>query len=304
MIYDVIIVGSGPSGINSAIYAASEGLSTLVIGKSYGGQIYSSAAVENLFSFPKVTGKQLINRAHKQALNFGATFKNDAIDTLIHTKYNTFILESKDTVYEARSIILALGVQYRTLEAHGIDKHLGTNIHSGDNVISHAQRCKGKHVYIIGGANSAGQAAVYLSKYASKVTMLVRSSLSKSMSAYLIKQIDMCNNIEVINGCVLNSVEGDQHIERIVIDQDGEEHAFCDCNSMFIFIGAEPNTAWLPKNIARDDKGYIIVNDHYETTMKGIFACGDIVAGSVKRVAVALGSSASAVSYVHKYLNI
>ena len=302
MIYDVIVIGSGVAGINSAIYAASEGLSVLVIGKQFGGQIYSSAAVENFFSHDKVTGRQLINRGYAQAVKFGTEFANDTIKRIYKFRDNTFHVESETSVYYGKTVILALGVQYRTLEANGVENHLGTHIHTGDNVLNHAQRCKNKHVYIVGGANSAGQAAVYLAKYASKVTMLVRSTLEKSMSAYLIQQIENAGNIEVLEGCTLKSVDGSDKLERVIVNHNGNDVSICDCSKLFVFIGAAPMTDWLPESIARDDQGYVAVDYRQMTIVKGIFAVGDIVSGSVKRVVTALGSSATAISNVHQYL--
>lgn len=311
-IYDVIVIGGGVAGINSAVYAASEGLSVLVIEKSrIGGQIRGSAAVENLFSHPKITGTQLINRAYRQAVRFGAEFiAGEVSDIVKHAVKgdmldNMFTIGIKNTfqIYHARSIILALGVQYRTLEANGIENHIGRHVHFGDNVLNYAQRCKNKHVFVIGGANSAGQAAVYLSKYAAKVTMLVRSTLHKSMSAYLINQINNTSNIEVLEGCTLNSVEGDTKIDKVTVNHNGNTIEICDCSKLFVFIGAAPNTKWLDKNIALDDHGYVLTDHRFMTSVKGIFAVGDIVSGSVKRVATAIGSSATAISYVHQYLS-
>lgn len=303
-IYDVIIIGGGPAGINSAVYAASEGLKTLVINKGkLGGQIRNSAAVENLFAFPRITGKQLINRAHKQALKFGAKFITDTVIAIYRFEDPYFYVETDEFAYRAKSIILALGVQYRMLEANGIEKHIGKHVHFGDSVLEYAQHCANKHIYIIGGANSAGQAAVYLSKYAAKVTMLVRSSLDKSMSAYLIQQINTRANIEVLQGCTLESINGDNNIETIVVKQDDKTFEICDCSKLFVFIGAKPNTTWLNNKIALDDQGYIITDGKQATNIDGIFAVGDIVADSVKRVATAIGSSAIAVSSIHQYLS-
>lgn len=310
MIYDLIIIGGGPAGINSAVYAASEGLKTLVIEKNrIGGQIYSSAAVENLFGFPRITGKQLINRARKQAEKFGAEFVIDTVRGVMKhdirgDKFdNLFAISGMGmNLYHARSIILALGVQYRMLDAHGIENHIGKHIHFGDSVLDHAQHCKNKHVYVIGGANSAGQAAIYLSKYASKVTMLVRSSLNKSMSQYLINDINSRDNIEVLEGCSLESVNGDNKIDSMIIRHNNTPMEICDCSKLFVFIGAQPHTDWL-KDIDTDQNGFIIVNNQQMTNMPGVFAVGDIVSGSVKRVATAIGSSATAISNVHQYLS-
>lgn len=302
MIYDLAIIGTGPAGINAAVYAASEGLKTIVIGSQYGGQIYSSAAVENLFGFPKITGKQLISRATNQAIKFGATFHTDSVKRIYKYHDGVFHIETINEVFYAESVVLALGVQYRTLEASGIDKHIGTHIHTGDNVITHAKRCKGKHVYIIGGANSAGQAAVYLSKYAQKVTIISRSELEKGMSAYLIEQIKDSNNIEVITHCTVKSVNGNNKIDTVIIEHNDNEVEICNCAMMFVFIGAQPNTGWLPKSIDKDDQGYVITNQNYETTLSGVFAVGDVVSGSIKRVATAIGSSATAIANVHQYL--
>lgn len=313
-VYDLIVIGSGVAGINSAVYAASEGLSVLVIEKSkIGGQIRGSAAVENLFGFPKISGRELISRAHKQALNFGAEFitgtvtdivkhavLGDEYDNLFSLKIENHLTNTR--YVKAKAVILALGVQYRTLEANGIENHIGKHIHFGDSVIDQANRCKNKHVFVIGGANSAGQAAVYLSRYAAKVTMLVRSTLEKSMSKYLIDQINMLPNIEVLDNCVLEGVEGKQKLDKVTINRNGDRFEICDCSKLFVFVGASPNTAWLGDNIARDNHGYIIVDNRYMTSVDGIFAVGDIVSDSVKRVANAIGSSAVAVSNVHQYL--
>lgn len=303
-VYDVIIIGGGPSGLNSAIYAASEGLKTLVIEKGkLGGQIRSSAAVENLFAFPKITGKQLISYAHKQALRFGAEFITDTVVMIQKSeRMGVFYISTENNNYIARSIIIAVGVQYRMLDAHGIEKHIGKHVHFGDSVIEYAQHCRNKHIYIIGGANSAGQAAIYLSKYATQVTMLVRSPLEKSMSRYLINDINACDNIDIMVGCTIEKIEGENGIETVTVRQEDNTFEICDCSKLFVFIGAQPNTAWLNNNIALDNQGYIITNNKYMTTIKGIFAVGDIVSGSVKRVATAIGSSATAISHVHAYL--
>jgi thioredoxin reductase (NADPH) len=302
-IYDVIIIGGGPAGINAAVYSASEGLTTLVIEKGkLGGQIRNSAAVENLFAFPKITGKQLINRAYKQAITFGAIFKNETVIGIERHEDPYFYVETEAFAYRAKTIILALGVQYRMLEAQGIEKHIGKHVHFGDSVLEYAQHCHNKHIYIIGGANSAGQAAIYLSKYAAKVTMLIRSALEKSMSAYLIQQINTRQNIEVLNGCTIQSISGTKLIETITVRKDDTTFDVCDCNKLFVFIGAKPNTDWLKDYIWRDTQGYIITDSKQATNVDGIFAVGDIVADSVKRVATAIGSSAIAVNSIHQYL--
>ncbi len=303
-VYDVVVIGQGVAGINAAIYGASEGLSVLVIGNMFGGQIYSSAAVENLFSQPRITGKKLITTGYKQALRFGAEFVNDTIDDIGKLfKANIFVLYGQDNVvYHAKTVILALGVQYRTLEAHGANNHLGTHIHTGDNVMKHAQRCKGKHIYIVGGANSAGQAAVYLSKYASKVTMLIRGTIDQSMSAYLINQIESCHNIEIMNNCTIDSVNGNTTIESVIVEHNGEKIEICDCSKLFVFIGAAPNTKWLPSSIVTDNQGFVIVDNNKMTSNAGIFAVGDIESNSVKRVATAIGSSATAINSIHKFI--
>jgi thioredoxin reductase (NADPH) len=304
--YDVIVIGQGVAGINSAIYAASEGLSVLVIGSTFGGQIYSSAAIENLFSQPRITGRSLINIAYKQAMSFGAEFVKGTVEAIGYgyagEGHKVFHVGYDNIVVLGKTVILALGVQYRTLEANGIENHIGKHIHTGDSVMTHAQRCKGKHIYIVGGANSAGQAAVYLSKYASKITMLVRSTLDKSMSAYLIKQIEAANNIEVMTKCSVESVNGNKIIETVIVDYDGDMIEICDCSSMFVFIGAEPSTKWIPDTIYTDNQGFIIVDNNKMTSMTGVFAVGDIESNSVKRVATAIGSSATAVNSIHKYL--
>src|SRR5215216_1469108 len=234
-IYDTIIIGGGPAGLTSAVYAASEGLDTLVIEKSrLGGQAYSSAAIENFLGYNKITGKQLTKQAVEQAMNFGAEFVFATIDIIIRTGYGTFIVETTDdTIYETKTIVLALGVQYRTLDADGIDNFIGTNVHYGDSVIDRARNCKNKHVYIVGGANSAGQAAVHLSKYASQVSILIRGEgLEKSMSAYLVQQINEIDNIDVQTQCIVTRFEGQQKLERIVINNTEYKNEICNCKHM------------------------------------------------------------------------
>ncbi len=310
-IYDVIVVGSGPAGLTASIYAASEGLETLVIEKSrIGGQAYTSAAIENLLGFPKITGQELTKRAVDQALGFGVEFVSDWITDIKETGgayiglNRIFKVYGVEENYYTKTIVLALGVQYKSLDADGIDNFLGDNVHYGDEIINRAHSCKGKHIYIVGGANSAGQAAVYLSKYAAQVTILVRGSgLETSMSAYLINQINEIDNIDVHCQCTVRGFEGSKKLHRIVIDRDGQENEICDCDHMFMFIGAKPATHWLPGNIKTDEQGFIIADfQNYNTTIAGIFAVGDIVSGSVKRIATAVGSGSAAVSGIHQYL--
>lgn len=306
-IYDVIVIGGGPSGLTSAIYAASEGLSTLVIEKSrLGGQAYSSAAIENLLGFTKVTGKELTERAIEQAKGFGVRIKTDnilGIQNLIYGKIRFKVYGQYDDYY-TKSIVLALGIQYRTMDAEGIENFIGNSIHYGDAIIDRAHNCTGKHVYIVGGANSAGQAAVYLSKYASQVTILVRgSSIETSMSAYLIQQLNGIDNIDIHCHCTIQGFEGDKKLDRIIINSNGMENEICDCAHMFMFIGAKPNTHWLPEKIAKDTDGYILTDfRNYATSVDGIFAVGDIVSGGVKRISTAIGSGSAAVSGIHAYL--
>lgn len=305
-VYDVAVVGSGPSGLTAAIYAASEGLSVVVFeGNKIGGQAGTSARIENLFGFPAITGKALINRSVRQAMNFGVDFIQESIDSIIRMN-NLFLLgdsTNDNSICYAKTVVLALGVQYRTLNADGIDNHVGKTVHYGESVMNHAKKSKNKHVFVIGGANSAGQAAVYLAKHARKVTMLVRGdSLEASMSAYLIDQIIKCDNIEVLTRCKLDKVDGETKIEKVVITRDEEQIEVCDCSHMFVYVGAEPRTAWLNEYIDLDSFGYIITDLNGMTSKNGIFAAGDIVSGSIKRVATAIGAGATVVSSIHAYL--
>jgi thioredoxin reductase (NADPH) len=304
-LYDVAVIGSGPAGLTSAIYAASEGLKVAVFeGNKLGGQAGTSAKIENLFGFPAVSGKELTNRSVKQALGFGVEFIQDTIDGIVRVGKRFIIGNDKgETVYEAKTIVLALGVQYRTLDADGIDVHVGKTVHYGESVMDHTKKIKNKHVFVIGGANSAGQAAVYLSKHARKVTMLVRGKgLEASMSSYLIDQINIRPNIDVITNCQLSKVDGEKKIEKVVITQDTNEVEICDCSHMFIFVGAKPRTAWLDGYLDLDSQGYIITDAKGMTSKKGVFAAGDIVSGSIKRVATAIGAGATVVSGIHAYL--
>lgn len=306
-VYDVAIIGSGPAGLTAAIYAASEGLSVVVFeGNKLGGQAGTSAKIENLFGFPAVSGRELTNRSVKQALGFGVEFVQESIDVIVkNTHRNVFYLGSDEgeLAYTARTIVLALGVQYRTLDADGIDAHVGRSVHYGESVMDHAKKTKGKHVFVIGGANSAGQAAIYLSKHAKKVTMLVRGSgLEATMSSYLINQISQHTNIDVLTNCKLDKVDGQKRIEKVVINHNDSQVEICDCSHMFVFIGAKPRTAWLQDYIDLDSQGYIITDSKGMTNRKGIFAAGDIVSGSIKRVATAIGAGATIVSSIHSYL--
>ena len=303
-IYDTIIIGAGPGGLTSAVYAASEGLDTLVIEKSrLGGQAYSSAAIENFLGYNKISGKQLTNRAVKQAKDFGAEFVNDNVLDIMRIEHDRFAIIGQFDIYYTKTVVLALGVQYKTLDADGIDNFIGKNVHYGDNVLDKARTCKNKHVYIVGGANSAGQAAVYLSKYASQVSIIIRGhSIEKSMSAYLIQQINGISNIDIQTKCTVKSFEGGNKLDRIVINNNGQDNEICDCEHMFMFIGAKPSTYFLNNILDLDGEGFIITNRNQETSIAGIFAVGDIVSGSVKRIATAVGSAAIAVSGIHSFI--
>lgn len=305
-VYDVAVIGSGPAGLTTAIYAASEGLSVVVFeGNKVGGQAATSARIENLFGFPAITGKALISRSVKQALGFGVDFVSESITAIVkNATRNVFYLGNDNATFEAKTIVLALGVQYRMLDADGIDNHIGTSVHYGESVMDYSKKSKGKHVFVIGGANSAGQAAVYLSQHARKVTMLVRGNgLESSMSSYLIDQVMTRPNIEVLTQCKLDKIDGEKRIERVIITHNDKQVEVCDCSHMFVFVGALPRTAWLTEYIALDSQGYILVDNRYATSKAGIYAAGDIVSGSIKRVATAIGAGATVVSSIHHYLS-
>jgi thioredoxin reductase (NADPH) len=320
--YDLIVIGAGPAGLAAGVYGASEGLRTLVIeDEAAGGQAGSSSRIENYLGFPEgLSGQQLAERALIQATRFGAEMLTQRV-TGVRTENNYHIVRLADArEVSCHACLIAVGVNYRRLTLPGVDRLTGAGVYYGA-AITEAQSCKDEHVYIIGGANSAGQAAMYFSKHAKRVTMLVRAdSLNNSMSKYLIDQIAATSNIEVKTCCQVIEAVGDGHLSCLKLcGPRGEE--IVPATGLFIFIGAAPNTDWLPDSIMRDANGFILSGsdlkvdgklvkswpesrDPYllETSVPGIFVAGDVRHGSIKRVASAVGEGSISVQFIHQYL--
>jgi thioredoxin reductase (NADPH) len=315
--YDLAIVGGGPAGLAAAVYGASEGLRTVMVEREApGGQAGTSSRIENYLGFPAgLSGSDLARRATDQARRLGAELLavQDAVALRVEGAGRIVEL-SGGGVLSANTVLVASGVSYRKLQAPGFDRFAGKGIYYGA-ALTEARSCAQQHVVVIGGANSAGQAAVHFANYASKVTMLVRAdSLTKSMSHYLIEQIAGVPNIDVRVNAQAVSADGDDHLRSIRIrDADGEHDE--DVDAMFVFIGAAPRTDWLDGVVGRDERGFILAGadarpafplkrDPYtlETTVPGVFVAGDVRARSIKRVASAVGEGSMAVSLIHEYL--
>ena len=323
--YDLVIVGGGPAGLAAAVYGASEGLSTVLIEKEApGGQAGTSSMIENYLGFPQgISGRDLTRRAVDQARKFNAEILSpqEVVRVRIEDQYRILTLSDGSEV-SCYALLLATGVSWRKMNVPGIDKLSGAGVYYGASR-TEAKLCADEHVFIIGGANSAGQAAMYFSEYAAKVTMLVRAeSLSKSMSQYLIDQIEKTSNIVLQICCEVSAVKGEDKLETVTLRDTttGEEHDE-PATSVFIFIGAEPCTEWLNDVVLRDKFGYILAGpdlmtdgkrppdwplerDPYllESSVPGIFVAGDVRHGSVKRVAAGAGTGSVAVQFVHQYL--
>ncbi|MEV0384227.1 FAD-dependent oxidoreductase [Nonomuraea sp. NPDC050643] len=321
--YDLIVVGGGPAGLGAAVYGASEGLNTVLVEKySSGGQAGQSSRIENYLGFPDgVSGQQLADRARRQALKFGAELLSARVVTALEPRGQARVVGFADGgEIAAHAVILATGVTYRRLDAPGLDEFVGRGVFYGA-ALTEAPACRDTEVYIVGAANSAGQAAVYLSGFASKVHLLVRSDgLEKSMSHYLIEQIAAIPNIEVHLATRVAGGDGDGHLERLTLSTKGEERTV-DAQWLFVFIGAEPYTSWLGETVERDSRGFVLTGPdlvqggrrprnwplrrepyYLETNVPGVLAAGDVRAESIKRVASAVGEGAMAVALVHRYL--
>jgi thioredoxin reductase (NADPH) len=322
--YDVVIIGGGPAGLGAAVYAASEGLKTVVVERAAaGGQAAQSSRIENYLGFPDgVSGDQLTDRARRQAQRFGAELltARSVVGLEVRGPARRVLFDDGSSVL-THAVVLATGVSYRQLEAAGADELVGRGVYYGSSA-TQAESCLGDHVIIVGGANSAGQAATFFSRYAKKVTMAVRGdSLEKSMSSYLIEQIASIPNIEVRLNTTVQSCAGRDHLQCVTfVDHDGGQEVV-DSGHLFIFIGAAPLTDWLPEELVRDASGFVVTGpeltlgdnrpaswdlerDPYllESSIPGVFVAGDVRAQSVKRVASAVGEGALAVTLVHRYL--
>jgi thioredoxin reductase (NADPH) len=321
--YDLIIVGGGPAGLGSAVYGASEGLRTVLVEKiATGGQAGQSSRIENYLGFPDgLSGGQLTDRARRQAHKFGAEVLTTTEVTRMEVNGSARTVTLSDgTSIGAHSVILATGVSYRTLIQPGCEELKGRGIYYG-TALTQAEDCAGQDVYIVGGANSAGQAAVYLSRFSKSVTMIVRApSLAKSMSAYLVEQIEAIPAITVRARTEVVEAHGDNELEGLTLmDMGTGETETVPASRMFVFIGAAPLTGWLDGVVARDRRGFVLTGPdlsaddlvgwpldrppyHLETSVPGVFAVGDVRAESAKRVASAVGEGGMAVMLVHRYL--
>jgi len=317
--YDLVVVGGGPAGLAAAVYGASEGLKTVMVEREApGGQAGQSSRIENYLGFPAgLSGSDLARRGTDQARRLGAELLTVKEAVGLRAEGAARLLELSDgDVLSASCVLVASGVSYRQLDAPGFPQLTGAGVYYGA-AMTEARACSGQHIIVIGGANSAGQAAVYFAGYAASVTMLVRaSSLEKSMSHYLIEQIEALANVTVRTGSSATAAEEEEgRLRRVLIDgPDGEEALPAD--ACFVFIGASPRTDWLEGVLARDERGFILAGrdaqangwplerEPYvlETTVPGVFVAGDVRARSIKRVASAVGEGSMAVSLVHEYL--
>lgn len=326
--YDLIIVGGGPSGLAAAVYGASEGLHTIIVERQApGGQAGLSSMIENYLGFPAgLTGADLARRAVAQAKKFEVEIVSPQEVSGLSVKGSTPIVTLGDgSELRAHVVLIASGVQWRRLDVPGIDRLVGAGVYYG-GTLAEAFFCRNEDIYIVGGANSAGQSAVYFSRYASSVTMLVRGeSLDEGMSHYLIEQIKNTPNIKVRLRTTVVAVHGENRLEAItVFDASKNKQETVPTTALFIFIGALPHTGWLKEIVKRDDHGFILTgpdlfqeksNGHQhgvwklqrdpfwlECSQPGIFAVGDVRHGSVKRVAAGVGEGATAVQLIHQYL--
>jgi thioredoxin reductase (NADPH) len=324
--YDLAIVGGGPAGLAAAVYGASEGLHTVMIEREApGGQAGMSSRIENYLGFPNgLSGGDLARRAVVQAQRFGVEILSpqEAVGIRLEGPYRIIKLADGSEI-SCHALMIAAGVQWRRLAAPGIDRLQGAGVYYGGGA-TEALSCKGEIVYVVGGANSAGQAAMYFSKYAERVVMLVRgNSLASTMSQYLIDQIQETPNIQLWTHAAVAEVHGETHLEEVsVLCSDTGKTERVPANAMFIFIGALPRTDWLANLVERDERGFLLTGPDLlrdgrrprgwaldrdpfllETNVPGLFAVGDVRHGSVKRVASGVGEGSVAVQFIHQYLS-
>lgn len=323
--YDVVIIGAGPAGMAAAVYGGSEGLKTLLIEKhSPGGQAGTSSRIENYLGFPKgLSGAELTQRAITQAKRFGIEFLSPQTVVGIETQDNYKIIKLEGGAQiNTKSVIITTGVQYRKLEATGINDFTGAGIYYGA-ATTEANACRNKDVYIVGGGNSAGQAAMYLANFANTVYIVIRKpDLSSSMSQYLIDQINSTANIQLSPRSVIKEAHGAGYLECVTLENmDTGEAEKKPAGALLIFIGARPYTSWTGENIVKNERGFVVTGKDLaksgafkklwkkqrepfllESSTPGIMAAGDVRAGAMNRVASAVGEGAMAIKFVHEYL--
>jgi len=321
LVYDLVVVGAGPAGLAAAVYGASEGLRTAVLEQTApGGQAGSSMRIENYLGFPTgLTGSELAGRAILQANKFGAHL---SVPTLVNrlafeNAYTLVRLDGNETV-TAKCLLIATGADYRRLGVAGADRFEGTGVYYAAT-LAEAHLCQGSQVVVVGGGNSAGQAAVFLSGHARSVLIVIRGDdLHKSMSSYLVQRIEQTPNIELLCNSTIRQMNGNGHLASVdIVHSKTGEARTVETPGVFSFIGADPRTSWLPQEIERDEKGFVrtgadLAHSPYwtsgrqplllETSRPGVFAAGDVRSGSVKRVASAVGEGAMAVQFVHEHL--
>ena len=321
--YDLVVIGGGPAGLGAAVYGASEGLKTVLVERTAtGGQAGQSSRIENYLGFPDgVTGAQLTERARRQALKFGAEIltTRDVVSLEANGPGRTLHFADGGSL-SGHAVVLATGISYRQLPAQGVAELTGRGVYYGSPL---TEDTSGQSVFIVGGANSAGQAALHFARNGAQVTMLVRGpSIHTSMSHYLVEQIEEDPTISVRNCTEVTAASGGEHLEALTLrDTKTEREEVVNADRLFIFIGATPRTEWLEGALARDEHGFILAGPdllvdgkspagwhlarepfHLETSVPGVFVAGDARAGSVKRVASAVGEGAMAVALVHRYL--
>jgi thioredoxin reductase (NADPH) len=320
-VYDLIVVGAGPAGLAAAVYAASEGLNTLVLERTGpGGQAGRSMRIENYLGFPTgISGSELADRAVVQAAKFGARLPipSTVISLTFDNAYPVLRLDGDEKVI-GKCLLIATGAEYRRLTAEGCEQFEGSGVYYAAT-LTEAPLCHGAEVVVVGGGNSAGQAAVFLSGIARKVYLLIRgNNLYKDMSAYLARRVEQTPNIEILLNTVVRQMHGDTHLRTVeVVNNKTGEVRTIKTPALFSFIGAAPHTDWLPPEIEKDEKQFIRTgtdiarSSHWtarrqpyllETSRAGVFAAGDVRSGSVKRVASAVGEGAMAVMFVHEYM--